>query len=251
MLLLYYFVYYCKNNNFDQELPPFSLELCLSNFVSHKKQDLNSVCDDSKDIEVFLHNDLSEDLNPSDETTQTTTHLQTFKERPSNHIPMDFEENFQENDCKGFIKCATQCSSPERKDNDCIIPLKKLNETGTSHTSKEVNSKMSPSDDTPIILSEIANDEANKLPRKTITVDVNMDRVRALFTHRKLRSKEGVIDSVSDGKPRIRFYAAIDPSKNKNAEHELNKEITKDMFSQVADYYLFIFEVYLSLLDHS
>lgn len=78
--------------------------------------------------------------------------------------------------------------------------------------------------------------EKKETKRKTVTINVSMDKVQTLLSKSKKHSKDRE-ECIFDGRPRVRFYAEIDPSKNKNAEQELSKEISKDMFSKVCHVY--------------
>lgn len=66
--------------------------------------------------------------------------------------------------------------------------------------------------------------------RKSVTIHVSMAKLQTLLSKSTMGSKD---HPILNGKPRVRFYAEIDPSKNKNAEQELSKEISKDMFSKM------------------
>lgn len=82
----------------------------------------------------------------------------------------------------------------------------------------------------------LTDTKINEVKRKSVSIEVSMDNIRTLL----FKSKRGLNDgdrNILNGKPRIRFYAEIDPSKNKNAEQELSKEISKDMFSKVCLFY--------------
>lgn len=67
--------------------------------------------------------------------------------------------------------------------------------------------------------------------RKTVTLNVALEKLQKYY--RKKSSNEEENRNIVIAGPRIRFYAEIDPSKNKNAEQELKKEISKEMFSKV------------------
>ncbi|XP_050425416.1 mismatch repair endonuclease PMS2 [Adelges cooleyi] len=63
--------------------------------------------------------------------------------------------------------------------------------------------------------------------RREVVVRITIDEIEQRL--KNLWSKE-----VKKRKAKTRFYAAIDPNKNKQAENELSKEITKTMFSQMS-----------------
>lgn len=63
--------------------------------------------------------------------------------------------------------------------------------------------------------------------RKCAIVEINLEQI-------KLRLKRLKTQLSGVQKMKTRFYATIDPSKNQQAEHELSKEISKDMFSRVS-----------------
>uniref|UniRef100_A0A1B6EBR8 MutL C-terminal dimerisation domain-containing protein n=1 Tax=Clastoptera arizonana TaxID=38151 RepID=A0A1B6EBR8_9HEMI len=62
--------------------------------------------------------------------------------------------------------------------------------------------------------------------RASTTLDLNMDGLRKLLTNRGGRKN-------SNDKALVRFRATIDPTKNQQAEHELSREISKEMFSKM------------------
>lgn len=80
----------------------------------------------------------------------------------------------------------------------------------------------------PKIETNIMEIDMSKAPknRKCVVVETSLDQI-------KQRLK--LLSSQISGKQKMktRFYATIDPSKNQQAESELSREISKDMFSQV------------------
>lgn len=63
--------------------------------------------------------------------------------------------------------------------------------------------------------------------RKCAVVDINLEQIRQRLKNLTTRISE-------KQKIKTRFYATIDPSKNQQAESELCREITKDMFARVS-----------------
>jgi hypothetical protein len=63
--------------------------------------------------------------------------------------------------------------------------------------------------------------------RKCAVVDINIEQIRQRLKNLTTRVSE-------KQKIKTRFYATIDPSKNQQAESELCREITKDMFARVS-----------------
>lgn len=64
--------------------------------------------------------------------------------------------------------------------------------------------------------------------KKCVTVEISLEKIRQRL--KNLSSQVTVKPNV-----KTRFYATIDPSKNQQAESELSKLISKDMFSQVSN----------------
>lgn len=62
--------------------------------------------------------------------------------------------------------------------------------------------------------------------RKCAVVETNLEQIKQRLTNLRYRSSE-------KQKIKTRFYATIDPNKNQQAESELSREISKDMFSRV------------------
>lgn len=62
--------------------------------------------------------------------------------------------------------------------------------------------------------------------RKFAVVETNLEKIKQRLRNLRFRTSE-------KQKLKTRFYATIDPSKNQQAEGELSREISKDMFSKV------------------
>lgn len=88
--------------------------------------------------------------------------------------------------------------------------------------------------------------------RKFAVVETNLEIIKQRLRNLRFRTSE-------KQKSKTRFYATIDPSKNQQAEGELSREISKDMFSKVSicsinlfkyiqyNHYFFIDEYYWSI----
>jgi hypothetical protein len=63
--------------------------------------------------------------------------------------------------------------------------------------------------------------------RKFAVVETNLEQIKQRLRNLKFQTSE-------KQKIKTRFYATIDPSKNQQAEGELSREISKDMFSKVS-----------------
>lgn len=64
--------------------------------------------------------------------------------------------------------------------------------------------------------------------RKCVLVEISIDLIKQKLNNLSCRVSE-------KQKMKTRFYATIDPNKNQQAESELSREISKDMFSQVGE----------------
>lgn len=120
----------------------------------------------------------------------------------------------------------------------CCVPKKKLptsestSEDNRIHALGQTKTELVPSESPGHCLTVLLDDkEKDTSRRKSVAVNVNIEKVRALFNKKNVTSEENY--SNGDGRPRVRFYAEIDPSKNKSAEQELSKEISKEMFSKM------------------
>ncbi|KAJ1529240.1 hypothetical protein ONE63_006042 [Megalurothrips usitatus] len=125
----------------------------------------------------------------------------------------------------------------------CCVPKKKLptsestSEDNRIHALGQTKTELVPSESPGHCLTVLLDDkEKDTSRRKSVAVNVNIEKVRALFNKKNVTSEENY--SNGDGRPRVRFYAEIDPSKNKSAEQELSKEISKEMFSKVSPFFL-------------
>lgn len=86
---------------------------------------------------------------------------------------------------------------------------------------------------------EIYTSEASK-DRKCVVVDINFTQIKErLMNYRTQRSEKQKI--------KTRFFAIIDPNKNQEAENELSREISKDMFSRVSKKKIFYIYLYVYL----
>jgi len=63
--------------------------------------------------------------------------------------------------------------------------------------------------------------------RKCALVETNLEQIKQRLSNLRFRRSE-------KQKIKTRFYATIDPNKNQQAEVELSREISKDMFSRVS-----------------
>jgi len=85
--------------------------------------------------------------------------------------------------------------------------------------------------------------------RKAVRLQADINEIARRLQRLRNRSK----NSGDKKKPIVKFYADIDPSSNKNAEQELSREISKDMFAKV-NFLLIIllvlsfFSIFLSFL---
>ncbi|KAJ9592773.1 hypothetical protein L9F63_015551, partial [Diploptera punctata] len=70
--------------------------------------------------------------------------------------------------------------------------------------------------------------EMEDVRRKFVHMTVSYDDIKHKIENRKKRNAQN-----SENKTVVKFRAEIDPSKNKSAEQELHKEISKDMFSKM------------------
>lgn len=105
------------------------------------------------------------------------------------------------------------CNVSELVNNETIV-----NSVDTDHVESKIE------------LSRVLVDstEAYKIAeRKSTIVDLTMEKLHKIILVRKEKRNQ-------NEKGNVRFRAVIDPSKNKQAEQELSREITKDMFSKVS-----------------
>lgn len=79
--------------------------------------------------------------------------------------------------------------------------------------------------------------------RKCTVVETNLEQI-------KLRLKSLKTQDLKKQKIKTRFYAIIDPNKNVEAESELSREISKDMFSRVSRHYFFMSNIYFMFHNH-
>jgi len=70
--------------------------------------------------------------------------------------------------------------------------------------------------------------------RKFAVVETNLEQIKQRLRNLRFQTSE-------KQKIKTRFYATIDPSKNQQAEGELSREISKDMFSKVSCFIIIIF----------
>lgn len=70
--------------------------------------------------------------------------------------------------------------------------------------------------------------------RQCVIVETNIEQIKLRLKSLKSRIPE-------NQKMKTRFYATIDPNKNIEAENELSREISKDMFSRVSTVTILIF----------
>lgn len=66
------------------------------------------------------------------------------------------------------------------------------------------------------------------IERKFALVETNLEQIKQRLSNLRFRRSE-------KQKIKTRFYATIDPNKNQQAEVELSREISKDMFSRVSN----------------
>lgn len=79
--------------------------------------------------------------------------------------------------------------------------------------------------------------------RKCIVVETNLEQI-------KQRLKSLKTQELKKQKIKTRFYATIDPNKNVEAESELSKEISKDMFSKVSRHIVFSCQISILCFHH-
>lgn len=122
------------------------------------------------------------------------------------------------------------------------------NNKGENMFVKDINIDYDSSKVKPDIDIEIDTSIASK-ERKCAVVEINLEQIKQRLKNLKTQVS-------AKQKMKTRFYATIDPSKNQQAEHELSREISKDMFSHVSksiftNYYLYtciyLILVYISL----
>lgn len=207
-------------------------QLCLTGFVSYESKssvmrtspDHCAVVTSSGQTDSFEIESKNDSIKPTEETLDdglveddnlnssvVTTHYSTE------------DSGLQLTDNNSTIKLDELCDKMENS------PVSDLNKASVSEytSSDKVNGITE-------TLLPILNDSNVKKPsgRRTITINMNMSKLKNLFHKFKVNNEKGVETSLN-GKPRVRFYAEIDPTKNKSAEQELNKEISKDMFSKM------------------
>lgn len=77
--------------------------------------------------------------------------------------------------------------------------------------------------------------------RKCTVVETNLEQI-------KERLKSLKTQDLKKQKIKTRFYATIDPNKNVEAENELSREISKDMFSRVSKHIVFSCKIFILFL---
>lgn len=80
-------------------------------------------------------------------------------------------------------------------------------------------------DDTKTSNSVALDHKAKRASKSSVTIDVSADKIRESLTKTESMGNSGNIE--------VKFHSKISPDTNKNAEKELQKQISKDMFAQM------------------
>lgn len=131
-----------------------------------------------------------------------------------------------------YISMTSECCKDDKTNHCENFAEEELTEPYNEACADESLKRMSPenceipvgvpdSDDT------VTTDRDDEIPfRKIVNIELNMDMLKRASSREKNR-----LSRMEN--PRIKFRATIDPVKNSEAEQELSREISKDMFSQV------------------
>ncbi|XP_034249973.1 mismatch repair endonuclease PMS2 [Thrips palmi] len=237
-----------SSGNYDRD---GKKQLCLSDFVSQKNNSSDNAeplqhetVSISMDCDSGLLADSPHDMN---DCTQETLESEVHCEELHSHVTSDVSSKAILQKPNESSSCRTETQPidveiegayPEK------LPTESVHEQSSSFVGDEcdrsglehISEQTTVPDQTFEKKCEqntiLFDSDKKEAKRKSVTFNVSMDKVQRLLSKSKTDS---IIekDCIFDKKPRVRFYAEIDPSKNKNAEQELSKEISKDMFSKM------------------
>lgn len=181
-----------------------------------------------------IHNEIIE----TNEHTEVTTELK-YGSIENDEKPITFSDNSNSNNIK-IIKHSVSNSDDEDienlkivtkniNDEDYEIDLKgKVNKSEIEFSNFKYNKTNVVSSNTKSNISvEIDNSQTPK-SRKCVVVESSINKIKQRL--KDLRTRKAEAEKIN----KTRFYATIDPSKNQQAESELSREISKDLFSQVS-----------------
>jgi len=134
---------------------------------------------------------------------------------------------------KDFLKIVTKKSNDEKNYKINLISQAGENENLTVNDIKMYS--CSPKTENYISI-DIDTSIASK-NRKYAIVETNLEGIKQRLESLKTQMSE-------KQKIKTKFYATIDPNKNLQAENELNREISKDMFSRVSKHIITFYYYY-------
>ena len=107
------------------------------------------------------------------------------------------------------------------------------NDEDNEHSTVDYISELSPKNNTScenvkLVVIKTDDGQVENCRRKFSQMTVNIEDIKNKIENRKKRNAER-----NKTQTLVKFRAEIDPSKNKSAEQELQKEISKDMFAKV------------------
>lgn len=201
---------YKKNNteNFQEtQISTSSITLIESNEVNDKEEKIfelkQNILDDDKETEIFMDTSYNKNNELSKNNLINSNNKNSLKCKPleNESEKSDEEENYSL-DLRNKMDMSSKDQHLYVQDTD-----ENLLKMETDVTI-EIDSSIAPKD------------------RKYAVVETNLEQIR-----QRLKNLTRITEKQ---KIKTRFYATIDPSKNQQAEIELCREISKDMFSRVS-----------------
>lgn len=227
----------------------------LDRWKSHSKVDVKNTIDQFltekiDPIENQKKND-TEELKETQVSPCSFKFIESIKVKDEEEKTVEFKQDIFGDDNKTVTSCSKNKESTENylvKPNDkSIKEYKRLEIVGEKSDDEEncsinLENEMNTSSEDENLYVQDTEDNLSKIEtgisieidssiapkgRKCVVVDTNLEQIRQ-------RLKSLTTQLTEKQKIKSRFFATIDPSKNQQAENELSKEISKDMFSKVS-----------------